>query len=99
MSFTVVIEPGAEAEIDAAYDSLAQELSMDSAERWLDVLADAVTRLAELPARCARSSRMMQVRQYISCSWAGVLTCTESYSSSELPAFTQSTFGTALAGR
>lgn len=36
MSFEVLVEPAAEAEIEAAYDWLSSETSVDTAERWLD---------------------------------------------------------------
>ncbi len=52
MTFTVIIQPPAEAEIERAYLTIAAE-APETAARWYNGLWDAIESLSLLPARCA----------------------------------------------
>ena len=52
MKYTVVVQPAAEAEIEAAYLYLAAEASPEIAISWFNALDAAVGTLTELPRRC-----------------------------------------------
>jgi plasmid stabilization system protein ParE len=52
LRYTVVVQPSAEAEIEAAYVYLAQAASPDVAIRWFNELDAAIDTLVTMPRRC-----------------------------------------------
>ena len=55
MKYTVVVQPEAEADIEAAYLYLSEAASPDLAVRWFNEIDAAMTTLAEFPKRCPRA--------------------------------------------
>ena len=51
MTYGVIIEAPAQADVEEAYRWIARE-SLERAARWYNGLVDAITALATLPARC-----------------------------------------------
>jgi plasmid stabilization system protein ParE len=52
LRYDVVVQPAAEAEIEAAYLYLRKEASPDVANRWFNALLDSLNTLEEMPNRC-----------------------------------------------
>src|SRR5437588_9183854 len=52
MKFEVIVQPSAQAEMEAAYVSLARRAPI-SAARWYNRLLDAINSLADNPERCS----------------------------------------------
>lgn len=55
MKYAVVVQPQAEADIEAAYLYLMEAASPDVAIRWFNEIEAAMTTLAEFPKRCPRA--------------------------------------------
>lgn len=52
MKYEVLIQPSAEAELEAAYLHLCREASQDTGAEWFDSVVDAILTLEEMPHRC-----------------------------------------------
>jgi plasmid stabilization system protein ParE len=55
MTYQVVVQPSAQAEIEMAYEWTAERAPM-AATRWYNRLVDAIRSLADNPERCALAS-------------------------------------------
>ena len=52
MKYEVLVQPGAESEIEAALLYLRDEASLEIADRWREELIEAIATLEEMPSRC-----------------------------------------------
>ena len=53
MKYPVILQPAADAEIEAAYLYLAAEASLEVAVSWFNDVDTAIRTLAEMPRRCS----------------------------------------------